>query len=259
VAVGWRRDRTGDPRRNDVTEQTFEESTTDITAQQKRELDEHGYTVMPGLLSEGECDLFADTIIDIWRRGDYSKHGESGVSFVPKLLQYSAIFEKCINHPLILAASRHMVGPDIIVNLINGRQVNPGTGHQPLHDFTRPAGPPFIKCSVIWCLDEFRPDNGPTRVVPGTHVDRERLLATLTDPTLPHPDERLVLAPRGSAIMHNSHLIHGGTQNRSGAPRRSLHNAFTVPSIESEYDWDAIPDEVKAALGADTKQLLGIG
>jgi hypothetical protein len=233
-------------------------ASSELTDKQKSELDVDGYTVLPGLLSDEECDELADAVDKIWLSGDYSAFGEPGVRFVPMLLLYSALFERCINHPAVLAASRHMIGPDMRVNLINGRHVYPDTGHQPLHDFDRPVGPPFLKCNVIWCLDPFTETNGATRAIPGSHVDRTRLLATMTDPMVPHPDERLVLAPRGAALLHNSHLIHAGTLNRSDAPRRSIHNAFTTPEVVSEYNWNTVPAHVQESLSGETLALLGI-
>ncbi|MDI5936647.1 phytanoyl-CoA dioxygenase family protein [Micromonospora sp. DH15] len=231
---------------------------TDLTDDQKRELDVNGWCVIPGLLTDEECDRFAEAVDEIWLSGDFSAYGEPGVRFVPMLLLYSALFEKCLNHPVVLAAARHMIGPELRVNLINGRHVYPRTGHQPLHDFDRPIGPPFNKCNVIWCLAEFTATNGSTRAIPGSHRDRTRLLATMTDPMAPHPDEQLVLAPRGAALLHNSHLIHAGTGNRSTAPRHSIHNAFTTPDVESPYDWTTVPAHVQQSLSPETLTLLGL-
>ncbi len=230
----------------------------DITDEQKRELDVNGYTVLPGALTDDECDVLADAVDDIWLSGDYHMYGEPGVRFVPMLLQYSEIFEKCVDHPLVLAAARHMIGPDLRLTLINGRHVYPGTGHQPLHDFNRPVGPPFYKCNVIWCLEEFTATNGTTRAVPGSHLDREQLLARMTDPMLPDPEERLILAPRGAALMHNSHLIHAGTGNRADKPRRSIHNAYTTPDVALDYDWSTVPTEIQQRLSEQTHTLLGL-
>jgi ectoine hydroxylase-related dioxygenase (phytanoyl-CoA dioxygenase family) len=80
----------------------------------------------------------------------------------------------------------------------------------------------------------------------------------MTDPMAPHPDECLVLAPRGSALLHNSHLIHAGTGNRSSSPRRSIHNAFTTPDVESPYDWTTVPAHVQENLSPETLTLLGL-
>jgi ectoine hydroxylase-related dioxygenase (phytanoyl-CoA dioxygenase family) len=144
------------------------------------------------------------------------------------------------------------------LNLVNGRCANPNSGLQPLHDLSRRRGRPFEKCNVIWCLDEFTPTNGATRVIPGSHLTGEPFMSRMTDPMLPHPDECLVLAPRGAVIMHNSHLIHGGTMNRSTARRRSLHNAFTTPATPTTYDWRALPTHIREGLQPETLGLLGL-
>ena len=44
--------------------------------------------------------------------------------------------------------------------------------------------------------------------------------------TQPHPDEIVLLGSAGTAVVFNSHLWHGGTQNRTDKPRRALHSAY---------------------------------
>ena len=46
------------------------------------------------------------------------------------------------------------------------------------------------------------------------------------DPQDRHTDEVLLLGDAGTCVIFNSHSWHGGTTNRSKAPRRALHGAF---------------------------------
>jgi ectoine hydroxylase-related dioxygenase (phytanoyl-CoA dioxygenase family) len=62
--------------------------------------------------------------------------------------------------------------------------------------------------------------------VPGSHrADTVPRLA-MPDPTAPHPDEVLLIAPAGTVVVFNSHTWHGGTVNRTDRPRRALHSYF---------------------------------
>ena len=49
----------------------------------------------------------------------------------------------------------------------------------------------------------------------------------MADPKAPHPDEKMVLAPAGTVVVFNSHTWHGGTLNRTTAPRRAIHSYWT--------------------------------
>ena len=44
-------------------------------------------------------------------------------------------------------------------------------------------------CNTIWLLDDFTPENGPTRCVPGTHKSGKLPQEAMADPAAPHPDE----------------------------------------------------------------------
>ncbi len=99
-------------------------------------------------------------------------------------------------------------------------------------------------------LDDMTEDNGPTRVVPGSHkwvpinvpdvnmaevkeiaVTPEDRKIMPTDPTAPHPDEIHLTGKAGSVAVINGHIWHGGTSTESGAPRRVLHLAIGRRSI----------------------------
>ena len=70
-------------------------------------------------------------------------------------------------------------------------------------------------CNVLWMLDDFTPENGATRFVPGTHRSGRLPQDVLADASAPHPDERLLLGRRGTIVVMNAHMWHGGTANRS--------------------------------------------
>ena len=65
-------------------------------------------------------------------------------------------------------------------------------------------------CNSIWMLDEFTPENGATRVLPGSHLTG-RTTTVLADASAPQPGEVLVQGEQGSVCVFSSHLFHGGT------------------------------------------------
>ena len=75
-------------------------------------------------------------------------------------------------------------------------------------------------------IDDFTPDNGSTRLVPGTHRARCPPPKSFADPASRHPDQVVVTAPAGSVVVFNGHLWHGGTCNRGGDHRRAVQCSF---------------------------------
>ena len=95
-------------------------------------------------------------------------------------------------------------------------------------------------CNSLWMLDDFTPDNGATRLVPGTH----RLLAQprdhMPDPQDEHPGQVLALGRAGSVLVFNGITWHGGTTNRTRRPRRAIHSFWLARQIEQQQiqaDW----------------------
>jgi len=231
-----------------------------LTDDELRCIEVDGYVILRYILPDAECDLLSRLTDEIWARENFGKiyDDEPGVQFVPNLLKHSLSYERLVTEPRVLGAVQAMLGRDIWLDRIIGRRSDPGWGNQALHDLSRRRGRPFFKTNAIWCLDEFTTLNGATRVIPGSHMTGEPFLSRCTDPSLPHPDERVVTAPRGSVIVHNSHIIHGGTLNRSGGPRRSIHSAYTSRDVPPHTDWNELPAGIRASLSAKTRELTGL-
>ncbi|MBT2408146.1 MULTISPECIES: phytanoyl-CoA dioxygenase family protein [unclassified Streptomyces] len=233
---------------------------TALTPGEREQLDTEGYVVLLDVFTPQECDELGDEMDTSWEK--FRLHeisdSEEGVRFVDNALYYSAKVQDGLLHPLLLDAASQMVGPRLLLNLINGRSPAAGAAGQPLHVLDRRRGRPFDKCNAIWCLDDFTAENGATRVIPGSHLDDTAALARMGDAMDAHPDEVIVEAPRGAVIMHNSHLIHSGRPNASGADRRSIHAAYTHPEIPTHYDWTALPPAIVADLSEQAFDLLGL-
>jgi ectoine hydroxylase-related dioxygenase (phytanoyl-CoA dioxygenase family) len=106
------------------------------------------------------------------------------------------------------------------------RGPRPGYGAQALHadDLPIAAAEAYRAATAIVPLVDFTERNGPTRVVPGSHL--EPLHDAATEPGRPHPRGRRVTARAGSAIVFNGHLWHSGTKNTSGERRDALQIVF---------------------------------
>ena len=114
-------------------------------------------------------------------------------------------------------------------------------------------------CNTVWMLDDFTPDNGATRVIPGSHQWGKRPQDVLADPYAPHPDEVLVTGRAGSVVIMNAHTWHGGTANRTSAPRLALHAFYCRrDKPQQQYQKRLLRPEIQAALSPELRELLAL-
>jgi ectoine hydroxylase-related dioxygenase (phytanoyl-CoA dioxygenase family) len=196
-------------------------------------LDEQGYLPLPGVLDAATVAAlvrrFDELVQSEGDRAGLEAHQEQGTNRLANLVDKDPLFDLTWNNPRQLSAVGHVLRwQEAKVFSLNGRAALPGQGHQNLHvDWASAVAPgEYQICNSIWLLDDFTTENGATRIVPGSHRFGRLPKDDLADPKDPHPDEILVLGTAGTCVMFNSHIWHGGTQNRTAAPRRAIHAAF---------------------------------
>lgn len=212
-----------------------------LTDDEKARLDRDGYLPLFGVLSAEDVDALNRRLTELIAaegdRAGLEVHQETGTNRLADLVNKDPLFEVCFSHPRVLAAIRHVLG-EFRLSSLNSRAALPGQGHQSLHaDFGQPVPPgDYHVCNSIWLLDDFTPDNGATRVVPGSHRSARMPSEAMADPADPHPDEVLLTGPAGTVVVFNSHLWHGGTLNRSSRPRRAMHSYFCRRTVPQQLD-----------------------
>ncbi len=164
--------------------------------------------------------------------------------------------------PEVLAGVRHVLGDEIKLSSLNARSADPGSdAGQPLHvDMGAvPDDAGYWVCNTVWMLDDFTPENGATRMIPGSHRWRKRPQDVLEDPFAPHPDEVLLTGPAGSIAIMNAHLWHGGTANRTSSPRLALHAFYCRrDKPQQQYQKALLRPEVQAGLPPGVRQILAL-
>jgi ectoine hydroxylase-related dioxygenase (phytanoyl-CoA dioxygenase family) len=117
----------------------------------------------------------------------------------------------------------------------------------------------YFVCNSIWLLDDFTPDNGSTRVVPGSQRWGKVPQEVMADPKDAHPDEVLLLAPAGTVVIFNSHTWHGGTLNRTPRRRRAMHSYFCRRDQPQQLDQKQyIQAEAYARLSPAARYILDV-
>jgi ectoine hydroxylase-related dioxygenase (phytanoyl-CoA dioxygenase family) len=134
-------------------------------------------------------------------------------------------------------------------------------GLQPLHiDMGLPPDAMgFATCNTVWMLDDFTPENGALRVVPGSHKWGKRPQEVVADPNAPHPDELLVTGKAGDVVVMNAAAWHGGTLNRTARPRRAMHGFYVRRDIpQQQYQKKLLRYETQARLSPDLRRILAL-
>ncbi|MEP3210004.1 MAG: phytanoyl-CoA dioxygenase family protein [Maribacter sp.] len=236
-------------------------------------LDSDGYLSLGQLLSYAEVDLVnnrIDELIALEGRNagselfdsKYIRHPqEEGAYRLANLVNKGAIFDIFYTHPKVLAAIEAVLGNQFKLSSLNYRAAKPGQGLQKLHvDFGNsvPDGE-YKVCNTIWLLDDFTKHNGATRIVPGTHKLKQLPQEAMTDNSLPHPDEILIQGLAGSVFLFNSHVWHGGTNNRTDKYRRSIHSYFCATDQPQQLDQrQYITPETRNRIGISAQKILDV-
>jgi hypothetical protein len=220
-----------------------------LSAGQREPLERDGYLLVPSLLDESvlapmraRLDELVHQTLVAWDADPGQDVEESGVVHAALGLSDPG-FAPCREHPLLAE-----LGPDWHLGGLGLRAPLPGCGHQGLHPDYYPGHRtrgPWRSLAAMWCISAFTPDNGPLRVIPGSHrVDRNPADALPLGCEMgPHPAEVKVVAPAGSVILfNNADLWHSGTFNYSPAPRlavtatllRGRHRSMRCPRGRSQ-------------------------
>lgn len=235
-----------------------------LTAEEKAFLDDNGYLPLRGVLSAQQVEAIrqreAELLAAEGDRAGLEVHQEAGTNRLADLINKGTMYHVVLCQPRVLAAIAHVLQYDLKLSSLNSRAALPGEGLQGLHaDWGRLETPgDYQVCNSIWLIDDFTPENGATRVVPGSHRSTLTPVEAMGDPTRPHPDEVLLLGRAGDVVVFNAHTWHGGTLNRTDRPRRALHGYFTRRHQPQQLDqqkylrretWEQLSPAMRVVLG----------
>src|SRR3954470_1760706 len=137
------------------------------------------------------------------------------------LLARGKAFEQIPVHDKVLPIVEGVLDRGCLVSSLSSIAIGPGETPQPLHadDMLIPLPRPHVPlvCNTMWALTDFTDDNGATRVVPQSHLrDQAPELGTAYEDTIP------AVMKRGSVLVFNGSIWHGGGDNRTEARRIGL-------------------------------------
>ena len=155
-----------------------------------------------------------------------------------------------------------VLGPAFKLSSLNVRSLNPLADEtQPLHaDMAAlPDERGYWVCNTVWMLDDFTQDNGPIRVVPGSHRWGKLPQDALADPKEPHPDEVFITGKAGTVVVMNAHAWHGGTANRTTRTRTAMHAFYCRrDKPQQQYQKQLLRPDVQEQLSPELRHLLAL-
>ena len=199
-----------------------------MTPVERESLAEQGYLVIPDFFDAAWLSAARAGIAELFEEeGDQAGsefRAEPQTQRLANCVDKGEIFEQTVANARIREAVATVI-PEYKLSSLNVRSANPHSDWvQPLHCDVGavPDEKGYWVCNVIIMIDDFTTENGATRCVPGSHKIGQLPQNVIADVAAPHPDEILVTGKAGTVVVMNAHLWHGGTANKTGAPRCAI-------------------------------------
>lgn len=238
----------------------------------KKQIDELGYIVLPNLITPEECEHYKYLLEKNYAKyhSTYDGNNDGKVDGLADKSMEKVVYNlhnkdlswyKLFEHPEVLKILDLMLIEGSYKNsepyyMYNNSARCPliGNSGQQLHLDSRLPGINYcIVANVLWMLDDFTPQNGATRIVPRSHK-----FMNFTEDGKVYDDEILVTGKKGSAIIFNANLWHGGGGNYDGASRWALALGYARWFIKPSFDYmQNTPKEIYDQLSEAQKNLIG--
>ena len=218
-----------------------------------RQIEVEGYLLIPDLLSEEQIARLKEQVSTLETGGmDYSEHQRTAGD----VMFLGGEITELAAHPVIIPFLRSLLGEDIICTSGAYARSEPGHPGMVLHTDSGGDGAPSEAVRVLYYLTDLTPETSPFRVLPRSNLS----MHSGGNPFkryLEHPDEVMVTAKAGSAVLINIKVFHGNYPKNSDQVREMIAYMYRPgwcgPGKHME-PWD--PDKL-ADLPPHVRELFG--
>lgn len=231
-----------------------------VTVAHADELTRSGFCIIPNALPVQTIEELDRDLAQAFAETPFGEGGFYGTTTIRfgRLLARSPHAATLVQQPLILELVERTLSPwcDCIqLNTTQAIAVHPGAPAQLPHrdqDMWRgPVGEIEYLVNVMWPLTPFTPDNGATRVWPGTHG-----AAALQPP--PAEDPLAASMQPGDALVFLGSTLHGAGANRTADVRRGIIIGYSLGWLKPyENQWLAYPPDVARQFSPELAALVG--
>ena len=173
------------------------------------------------------------------------------------LLAHGGPFDRVPAHPAVLPLIEGVLDGGCLISSLSSIAIDPGEAAQPIHadDQVIPLDKPHrpLVCNSMWALTDFTAENGATRLVPGSH--------RLANPEYGAAYETIAAEmPRGSVLIWNGALWHGGGANSTSARRTGIAMNYCAGFVRQQENQQlGVPPELVRTFSPRLQELVGYG
>jgi len=231
-----------------------------LSTEQQQQLLEVGFVVIPDMVPNAAIAEFQEAYDATMASGDGDDYKvASSTTRLNDFVNRGAAFDALYLYAPLLAASSLVIGAPFKLSSMLGRTLRPHTAAQDLHADLRRDSDAFPMVGFILMVDAFRPDNGATRFIPGSHLRMESPETCLPDLRTSLDDEVLACGQAGAVTIFNASVWHGHTANLSDNARRSIQGYFVPRGARSGSNPGArMKPETLARIGPLARYLLAV-
>ncbi len=225
------------------------------------EVRDRGYTVVENAIAPDLIDALNAALMrlerDLNARPAENRFEGHRTVRIYNLLAYGAPFSDVPIHASVLPIVEGVLDAGCLISSLSSIAIDPGETAQPIHadDQVIPLEKPHIPvvCNSMWALSDFTEANGATRLVPGSHRRPNPEYGGVYD-TIPAE------MPKGSVLIWDGALWHGGGANNTGQRRTGLAMNYCAGFIRQQENQQlGVPPETARGFAPRLQELMGYG
>jgi ectoine hydroxylase-related dioxygenase (phytanoyl-CoA dioxygenase family) len=225
-------------------------------------LDREGYTIVRDAFDVGRADELHADLDRLERELDIRTGGNGfegrATTRVYNLLALGELYAQVPVHPVVLPLMHHLLGQGCLISSLSSITIHPGETAQPIHadDQVIPIPKPHraVTANSMWAVTDFTEANGATRIIPGSQLNDGSPVYGQ------HYDSICAEMPRGSILVWDGGLWHGGGANVTTERRRGIAMNYCAGWVRQQENQQlGIPLDTVSTFSPALQELCGFG